>query len=182
MFKLGKNCFQAISRKCVILHENFKIMIQRPQTIFLCLVIIANSLVSSGWSIWAKAGQAGQRAELFFNEWTLTVSGKTSATNTIAIVILLTLSTLITLITIFSYKNRIRQMMLGLANSLLLAGAVGYAFWVIFKEAMPRFEPEAQGKYGYGFYAMVVALLANMIANRLIRKDEMLVQSSNRMR
>jgi hypothetical protein len=28
----------------------------------------------------------------------------------------------------------------------------------------------------------VVSLLANMIANRLIRKDEMLVQSSNRMR
>jgi hypothetical protein len=28
---------------------------------------------------------------------------------------------------------------------------------------------EFQGKYVYGFYAMVVALLANMIANRLIR-------------
>jgi hypothetical protein len=53
---------------------------------------------------------------------------------------------------------------------------------MIFKEAMPTFEPEIQGKYGYGFYALVVSLLANMIANRLIRKDEMLVQSSNRMR
>jgi hypothetical protein len=53
---------------------------------------------------------------------------------------------------------------------------------VIFKEAVPAFEPETQGKYGYGFYALVVSLLANMIANRLIRKDEMLVQSSNRMR
>jgi hypothetical protein len=53
---------------------------------------------------------------------------------------------------------------------------------VIFKEATPTFDPALQGKYGYGFYALVVALLANMIANRLIRKDEMLVQSSNRMR
>jgi len=44
------------------------------------------------------------------------------------------------------------------------------------------FEPESQGHYGYGFYALVVSLLANMIANRLVRKDEMLVQSSNRMR
>jgi hypothetical protein len=59
---------------------------------------------------------------------------------------------------------------------------MGYSFWVIFKEAMPNFEPEAQGQYGFGFYAMVVSLLANMIANRLVRKDEMLVQSSNRMR
>lgn len=157
-------------------------MIQRPQTLFLCLVMIANSLVSTGWSIWAKIGQSGQRAELFFNQWTLTEAGKTTETSTIAIVILLTLSTIVTLITIFSFKNRIRQMMLGLINSLLLAGAMAYAFWVIFKEAMPMFEPELQGKYGYGFYAMVVALLANMIANRLVRKDEMLVQSSNRMR
>lgn len=157
-------------------------MIQRPQTIFLCLVVLANSLVSTGWSIWAKVGQSGQRAELFFNEWTLTNAGKTNASSALAIVILLSLSTIVTLITIFSFKNRIRQMMLGLINSLLLAGAMGYAFWIIFKEAMPMFEPEAQGKYGYGFYAMVVALLANMIANRLVRKDEMLVQSSNRMR
>ncbi|MFD3275047.1 DUF4293 domain-containing protein [Aquirufa echingensis] len=157
-------------------------MIQRPQTIFLSLVLVANCLVSLGWSIWAKVGQAGQRAELFFNEWTLTDAGKTTSTSAMAIVLLLTLSTIITLITIFSFKNRIRQMLLGLINSLLLAGAMGYSFWVIFKEAMPSFEPEAQGKYGYGFYAMVVALLANMIANRLIRKDEMLVQSSNRMR
>lgn len=157
-------------------------MIQRPQTIFLSLVIIANCLVSMGWSIWAKVGQSGQRAELLFNEWTLTQAGKSSANSTITLVILLTLSTIITLITIFSFKNRIRQMMLGLINSLLLAGAMGYSFWVIFKEATPVFEPEAQGQYGYGFYAMVVALLANMIANRLVRKDEMLVQSSNRMR
>ena len=157
-------------------------MIQRPQTLFLCLVVIANSLVSTGWSIWAKVGQSGQRAELFFNEWSLTAAGKTTSTSAIAILVLLSLSTIITLITIFSFKNRMRQMMLGLVNSLLLAGAMGYAFWIIFKEASPMFEPEAQGQYGYGFYAMVVALLANMIANRLIRKDEMLVQSSNRMR
>jgi hypothetical protein len=75
-----------------------------------------------------------------------------------------------------------RQMTLGLVNSLLIAGSMAYTFWIIFKQAMPVFEPENQGAYGFGFYAMVVALLANMIANRLIRKDEMLVQSSNRMR
>jgi hypothetical protein len=158
-------------------------MIQRPQTIFMSLVLIANCLASSGWTIWTKIGQAGQKAELFANKWTLVQTGNTVTENSsIAIIILLTLSTIITLVTIFSFKNRIRQMMLGLINSLLLAGAMGYSFWVIFKEAMPNFEPEAQGQYGIGFYAMVVSLLANMIANRLVRKDEMLVQSSNRMR
>lgn len=159
-------------------------MIQRPQTLFLALVIIANSLVTStGWPIWNKIGASGQKATLYFNEWTLTQGEQITATHhAIAITILITLSTIITLITIFSFKNRVRQMMLGLMNSLLLAGAMAYSFWIIFKEAMPTFEPELQGQYGYGFYALVVALLANMIANRLIRKDEMLVQSSNRMR
>jgi hypothetical protein len=159
-------------------------MIQRPQTLFLALVIIANSLATStGWPIWSKVGASGQKATLYFNEWTLVQGEQTTATHpTIAIAILITLSTIITLITIFSFKNRVRQMMLGLVNSLLLAGSMAYAFWVIFKEAMPAFDPALQGKYGYGFYALVVALLANMIANRLIRKDEMLVQSSNRMR
>jgi hypothetical protein len=159
-------------------------MIQRPQSLLLALVIFANSLATStGWPIWSKIGASGQKATLFFNEWTLSQGEQTTATHpTIAIAILITLSTIITLVTIFSFKNRVRQMMLGLINSLLLAGAMAYAFWVIFKEAMPSFDPEIQGKYGYGFYAMVVALLANMIANRLIRKDEMLVQSSNRMR
>jgi hypothetical protein len=159
-------------------------MIQRPQTLFLALVMIANSLVTStGWPIWSKIGTSGQKATLFFNEWTLMQGEQTVATHhAIAITILITLSTIITLVTIFSFKNRVRQMMLGLVNSLLLAGAMAYAFWVIFKEAMLAFEPETQGKYGYAFYALVVSLLANMIANRLIRKDEMLVQSSNRMR
>jgi hypothetical protein len=159
-------------------------MIQRPQSLLLALVIFANSLATStGWPIWSKIGASGQKATLFFNEWTLSQGEQTTATHpTIAIAILITLSTIITLVTIFSFKNRVRQMMLGLINSILLAGAMAYAFWVIFKEAMPSFNPDIQGKYGYGFYAMVVALLANMIANRLIRKDEMLVQSSNRMR
>ncbi len=159
-------------------------MIQRPQSLFLALVMIANSLVTStGWPIWSKIGSTGQKVTLFFNEWTLTQGEQTTATHpAIAITILITLSTIITLVTIFSFKNRVRQMMLGLVNSLLLAGAMAYAFWVIFKEAMLAFEPETQGKYGYAFYALVVSLLANMIANLLIRKDEMLVQSSNRMR
>jgi len=158
-------------------------MIQRPQSLFLALVILANSIATSGLSIWQKIGTSGQKAELFSNQWLLFQNGKeVAAHSTIAIALLVTLSTIITLITIFSFKNRIRQMMLGLINSLVLAGSMGYAFWVIFKEAVPTFEPEIQGKYGYGFYALVVSLLANMIANRLIRKDEMLVQSSNRMR
>ncbi|MFM2401865.1 MAG: hypothetical protein RI950_1382 [Bacteroidota bacterium] len=120
-------------------------MIQRPQTLFLALAIIGNAIATSGISIWQKIGTSGQKAELFANKWLLFQNEKEVATHhTIAITLLVTLSTIITLVTILSFKNRMRQMMLGLVNSLVLAGAMGYAFWVIFKEAVPTFEPEIQ--------------------------------------
>ena len=158
-------------------------MIQRPQSIFYALVILANSLASSGWAIWSKTGVSGQQIDFFSNQWVLLQNAKeVSAHSTIFLPLLITISTIITLASLFSFKRRTRQMTLGLINSLVLAASMAYAFWIIFKEAMLVFEPESQGHYGYGFYALVVSLLANMIANRLVRKDEMLVQSSNRMR
>jgi glucan phosphoethanolaminetransferase (alkaline phosphatase superfamily) len=158
-------------------------MIQRPQTLFYALAILGNSFVTSGLAIWTKSGSSGQQIDFFSNQWVLLQNTKEVSTqSTIILPLLITLSTIITLSSIFSFKKRMRQMTLGLINSLVLAGSMAYAFWIIFKEAMPVFEPETQGHYGYGFYALVVSLLANMIANRLVRKDEMLVQSSNRMR
>lgn len=158
-------------------------MIQRPQTLFLALAIIGNAIATSGISIWQKIGTSGQKAELFANQWQLFQNGKRSsraqqyrdcpfsdfidgyyACNDL----------------LFQKPHASNDVRL---NQLAgFSGGDGLCFWVIFKEAMPTFEPEIQGKYGYGFYALVVSLLANMIANRLIRKDEMLVQSSNRMR
>ena len=73
-------------------------------------------------------------------------------------------------------------MTLGLINSVLIAISLGICFYQVFKVGVPMFEPEVQGNYGAGFAAAVVAMLANMIANRFIRRDEMLVKSSDRMR
>lgn len=158
-------------------------MIQRPQTIFLALVLIAEAFTSSGQLIWSKIGKSGQAIEMFSNKYLLYQDGKIVQTsNHIMLTLLILLSTIITLAIIFSFKNRMRQMLLGLINSLVIAATMGYAFWIIFKQATTTFDPDYQGAYGMGFYALVVALLGNMIANRLIRKDEMLVQSSNRMR
>jgi glucan phosphoethanolaminetransferase (alkaline phosphatase superfamily) len=158
-------------------------MIQRPQSIFLAIVVLAQSFVGYGWPIWTKTGISGQSAELTNTHWTISQNGAmVNEHSHIFLALLLISSTLLTILILFSFKNRVRQMTLGLVNSLLIAGSMAYTFWIIFKQAMPVFEPENQGAYGFGFYAMVVALLANMIANRLIRKDEMLVQSSNRMR
>lgn len=158
-------------------------MIQRPQSIFLAIVVLAQSFVGYGWPIWTKTGISGQSAELTNIRWSISQNGAmVNEHSHIVLALLLIASTLLTIVILFSFKNRMRQMTLGFVNSLLIAASMAYTFWIIFKQAMPAFEPENQGAYGFGFYAMVIALLANMIANRLIRKDEMLVQSSNRMR
>jgi hypothetical protein len=158
-------------------------MIQRPQSIFLLIVIIAEVLVCTGLPIWHKIGTQGQSIQLFITQWTQRLNGKEVASQgnyfLLGIVIA---SAILSLGILFSFKNRIQQMTLGLINSLLIAVTMGYTFYIIFKEAIPLFDPTINGQYDLGFYALVVALLANMIANRLIRKDEMLVQSSNRMR
>lgn len=158
-------------------------MIQRPQSIFLIIVAIANSFVLAGENIWTKRGIAGQWAQVNATHWTLSQNEQMVSSQThYGLTALFFISVGLTIFIIFSFKNRMRQMALGLMNSLLIAGSMGYAFWIIFKQANPAFEPDYQGQYSQSFYAMVIALLANMIANRLIRKDEMLVQSSNRMR
>jgi hypothetical protein len=158
-------------------------MIQRPQSIFLLIVIIAEIIVCTGLPIWAKTGLAGQHVELFLSQWTQSLNGKAVSSHAnYGLFIVVVASALLSIGILLSFKNRIRQMTLGLINSMLIAVAMGYIFYIIFNETIPLFEPTSNGQYEIGFYALVGALLANMIANRLIRKDEMLVQSSNRMR
>ncbi len=158
-------------------------MIQRPQSIFLLIVVIANSFVLAGENIWTKRGISGQWAQVNATHWTISQNDQVISNQAhYGLTALFFISILLTLFILFSYKSRMRQMGLGLVNTLFIAGSMGYSFWIIFKHANPAFEPDYQGQYSQSFYAMVIALLANMIANRLIRKDEMLVQSSNRMR
>ncbi|RXK48167.1 DUF4293 domain-containing protein [Aquirufa rosea] len=157
-------------------------MIQRPQSIFLVIVLLAEILVVAGWPLWDKTGMSGETAQVFISEWTSQIQGKTQTEANYIPLVLLLISIGLTAFIIFQFKNRMLQMALGLVNSMLIAGTMGYVFYTIYKKTIPLFNPEMQGAYGIGFYALIVALLANMIANRLIRKDEMLVQSSNRMR
>lgn len=158
-------------------------MIQRPQSIFLLVVIICEVLVLSGTTVWSKTNFDGNEVRVTIQNWAHSLNGKPVKESAhYLLMALLAGSTVLTTGILFSYKSRMRQMLMGLINSMLIAGTIGYAFYIIFKEAIPLFDATQNGKYALGFYALVVALLGNMIANRLIRKDEMLVRSSDRMR
>jgi magnesium-transporting ATPase (P-type) len=158
-------------------------MLQRIQTLLLAVVAIA-MLAVTALPIWEKSS-ATLNEKVILTSFALEYfkgTNLTSSANTMVIVILAIISACIAAFSITQYKKRMLQMTLGLINSILIAIILGYTFYQVFKVAIPMFEPENQGSYGAGFIAAVVAMLCNMIANRFIRRDEMLVKSADRMR
>ncbi len=158
-------------------------MLQRIQTLLLAVVAIA-MLATTALPIWEKSS-AALNEKVTLTSYALEYfkgTASTGSTNTMAIVILAIISACIAAFSITQYKKRMLQMTLGLINSILIAVVLGYTFYQVFKVGIPMFEPENQGSYGTGFYATVLAMLCNMIANRFIRRDEMLVKSADRMR
>jgi hypothetical protein len=158
-------------------------MLQRIQTLLLAVVSIA-MLAVTALPIWEKSSAALNEKVTLTSYALEYFKGTTSvsSSNTMVIVILALISTCIAAFSIAQYKKRMLQMTLGLANSIVIAIILGYTFYQVFKVGIPMFEPQNQGSYGTGFYAAVLAMLCNMIANRFIRRDEMLVKSADRMR
>lgn len=78
-------------------------------------------------------------------------------------------------------RKRLMQMKLGIGNSLAMAITLSWIFFAI-PEGEAWIEPSHFGIKGLGFYFPFIALLLNMISNRLIRRDEKLVRSMHRMR
>jgi hypothetical protein len=158
-------------------------MLQRIQTLLLALVAIA-MLAVTALPLWEKSS-AALNEKITLTSFALEYfKGTTSASSssTILIAILAIVSACIAAYSITQYKKRMLQMTLGLINSILIATTLGYTFYQVFKVGMPMFEPEKTGSYQAGFIAVAVAFLCNMIANRFIRRDEMLVKSADRMR
>jgi hypothetical protein len=158
-------------------------MLQRIQTLLLAVVSIAMLSVTA-LPMWEKSSATlNEKATLtsfalehFKNDVSV------SSANTVIIAILAVIAAVIAAFSLTQYKKRMLQMSLGVANSVVIAVTLGFTFYQVFKVGVPLFEPANQGAYGAGFIAAVVAMLANMIANRFIRRDEMLVKSADRMR
>ena len=158
-------------------------MLQRIQTLLLAVVAIA-MLATTALPMWEKSS-AALNEKVTFTSYALEHfkgTASVSSSNTMLIVILAIISTCIAAFAISQYKKRMLQMTLGLVNSILIGVILGYTFYQVFKVGIPLFEPENQGSYGAGFFTTVFAWLCNMIANRFIRRDEMLVKSADRMR
>lgn len=160
-------------------------MIQRVQTIFLFLVVVAMG-ITIGTSLWSQAA-ADSTVSGTWNLTAFTLSNLDSTGEVVQssskwyIAALSAFVGLLALISIFQYKNRGKQMMLNMVNSLLMVGLVATVFLTT-NGVNKEIASEVAGSYQMGFWAILAAMVCNMLANRFIRKDEALVRSVDRIR
>ena len=90
-------------------------------------------------------------------------------------------SCIIALISIFSYKNRLNQIKLGALNSLITSVLIIYFLYDIFYNES-YIEINDKISFLISFYLIFLAIFFNFLSNRFIRKDELLVRESGRIR
>jgi hypothetical protein len=166
-------------------------MIQRIQTVFLALVVIA--MVSLLFlPLWSKT-DAATGEEVVLTAWNLSSqvlneqgevvqAASQEDTSTIAIAILAIVAAGIAIYEIFQYKSRITQMKFGLINTLVLVALFGTSFYYANYVGNAMATSTEGGSFQAGFYMPVLALLLNRLANIFIKKDENLVRSVDRLR
>lgn len=158
-------------------------MLQRIQTIFLAIAIIGMGLFLA-FPIWSKIASSGeQKAELTAIKLTYQANAvQTTVQPVYYLIILAILVAVVAAYAIFQYRNRVLQSALCAVNSILMTVLMGLVIYFTFYKTAKLFDPELPGKYDIGFYGLVGAMLANVFANRFIRKDERTVQQSKRFR
>lgn len=174
-------------------------MIQRIQTVFLFLIVLAMVGVLI-MPLWQKTDPAtGEQLTLTAFSLASTRGQQTTAGGAITATQHAPVSTwpigalalaagAVALYEIFQYRNRLRQMKFGLLNSVLIAGTLGALVYYVIYVAEPMLAPPtaAQGPMTGeklpAFWFPFAALMLNLLANRFIKRDDDLVRSADRLR
>lgn len=158
-------------------------MIQRLQSIFLFLVAVAMGL-TLGLDLWvqeaADSGVTWKLNALFLEQSNSSGEILQSSSNWY-VAALAAFVGLLAIISIFQYRSRGRQMMINMVNSLLMVGLVAIVFLTT-NSVNKELAAADNGQYQIGFWAILAAMVCNMLANRFIRKDEALIKSVDRIR
>ena len=161
-------------------------MIQRIQTLFLILYI--GALVSTFFfPVWQKISLNDETnsIEIIVTGYISSVdfnNGDTSVLyDNFIISGLVIISCIVAAFSIFSYKNRLNQIKLGALNSFLTSVFIIYFLYDIFyNEKYININDKIS--FLISFYLIFLAIFFNFLANRFIRKDELLVRESERIR
>lgn len=160
-------------------------MIQRIQTVFLLLVglIMIVFLFSSLWEKVNMTTGESYKMHAFYLEKIPSAEERETLVFTpyLYIGIAAFVSALIAFFEISMYRNRLTQIKLGALNALIMAGVIVSSVYMA-TQGETKWMPEMTGDYQFGLFLPIAAIILNMMANRFIRRDEMLVRSVDRMR
>ena len=161
-------------------------MIQRIQTIFLFLYIAA--LISTFFfPVWQKISFNDQT-----NEVDVIVTGHVCSViydkageaiiyDNFWVGGFIIIACIVAAMSIFSFKNRLTQIKLGTLNSLFTSLLVIYYLYEIFYN-IDYIDIKDKISFLISFYLIFLAIFFNFLSNRFIRKDELLVRESDRIR
>jgi hypothetical protein len=154
-------------------------MIQRIQTVFLFLAIIALAAfnVFPYWQV--IAGEEGERNQLMSYGLAQISNGEISIDYGLYAIVagISAVAIIIILVEIFKYKNRVLQLKMAIANSFLMSvNLLVMTYFII------NLQKEYQGSFGIGIFIYALAMILNVLARRFIQKDEKLVRSVDRLR
>ena len=154
-------------------------MIQRIQTVFLFLAIIALGAFNT-FPYWQGATKGDDENNLLMSYgFARMIDGELSIQYGLYPIVagISAVALIIMLIEILQYKNRILQLKLAIGNSLLMSvNLVLMTYFII------NLQEEYQGSFGIGIFIFALAMLLNILARRFIQKDERLVRSVDRLR
>tara|TARA_B100001564_G_C20387955_1_gene555299 strand:+ start:208 stop:717 length:510 start_codon:yes stop_codon:yes gene_type:complete len=169
-------------------------MIQRIQTLFLILYIgaLVSTFFFPVWQKIEKSNLVEGYGSIFGNKDSDIITGYTYGVicksgcpsilyDNFIISGLVIISCIIAIFSIFNYKNRLNQIKLGALNSFITSVLIIYFLYDIFyNEEYININDKIS--FLISFYLIFLAIFFNFLANRFIRKDELLVRESERIR
>ena len=157
-------------------------MIQRIQSVFLLLLALA-MLSLLVLPLWHKIDPlTGQ--ELTLTAFGYEAKGVSMPANPGPVWLIGSLaaaSAALAVYEIFQFRNRLRQLLLGTVNLLLITATLG-AEYLFYAKGEQLVNIKLEGQIMVAFYLPTLALVLNLLANRFIRRDEQLVRSADRLR
>lgn len=147
-------------------------MIQRIQTIYLAVALISMGLIL----VFPFSTYYG----IEFNSFGFNDESGTGATYPLFINVLI--SMVLSLLAIFSFKNRKRQIILSKINFLVVLILLIVIFWDFNQIEKNLVIDKSEISYGLGMFLPIIALIALLMANRFVAKDEKLIKSMDRIR
>jgi hypothetical protein len=149
-------------------------MIQRIQSLYLLLVIIAYTLLFF-FPIATYTAMSADNLTEITTRFSLLGITNANSNSTIPLMIAVVLLAIATLVTIFLYKKRLLQIKI---TAIVLLAHMGLVVALFYSGGKIGVNPA----YDAGMYIALIPLVFLVLANRAIRRDEKMVRSTDRLR